>query len=186
MVDAHCARSLTRLLPERTEFNGMHASLNLLTGLTLARIRYRGDDPEAWLAGKLHISAPKRCRETLTGPLSCAWLGPGEWLLSGPEPDVARLAEAPDWRRDEDCLITDITHGSAAFRLTGAGAVRLLAPHCPLDFGERSMPVGFAARTLFAETRMIICRRENLRDQRQFQLIVDQTMRDYAIRMLVG
>lgn len=63
-------------------------------------------------------------------------VSPGEWLVIGDRPDAGD--------------VVDMTHGRAAFRLTGATARSVLERVCALDLGDSMTPDGAAARTLVA------------------------------------
>jgi len=72
-------------------------------------------------------------------------VAPGEWFQLTVDKDVA--SDAPD-----GVSAIDLTHVKAVFRLTGAYASSVLEKMCALDFGDRFMPDGSAARTSVAKT----------------------------------
>ena len=74
-------------------------------------------------------------------------VSPCEWFVLGADAD-ARVDTAPD----SSVSSVDLTHGHALFRLTGRTAARAMEKVCALDFDERFMPDGAAARTSVAKT----------------------------------
>lgn len=78
---------------------------------------------------------------------------PGEWLVFAPGLDPAAAGEA----RDEEGAV-DVTHARVLFRLTGEQASSVLEKVCALDFDDRFMPDGSAARTSIAKTTCEILR----------------------------
>jgi heterotetrameric sarcosine oxidase gamma subunit len=77
---------------------------------------------------------------------------PGEWLLLAPPGQARALdperyaAQAPG----ESVTWVDLTHGRALVRLTGPGAVGVLAKLCGIDLGDDITPDGAAFRTSVA------------------------------------
>ena len=57
-----------------------------------------------------------------------------------------------DIAQDGSASSVDVTHGRALFRLTGRAAARTMEKVCALDFDDRFMPDGAAARTSVAKT----------------------------------
>jgi heterotetrameric sarcosine oxidase gamma subunit len=80
--------------------------------------------------------------------------GPGEWLLIGPPGQAAEvaaaLAELTQRASDEYVSSTDLTHGRALVRLTGANAPDLLSAMCGIDLSDLATPDGAAFRSSVA------------------------------------
>ena len=152
--------------------------------LGIAKLQVLGSDPDAWFEQALGIAAPLPLREIEPEPVACAWLAPGEWLVTGSEEDVARVRQRCDSVAGNLGLMIDLTHARAAFELSGAAARGVLAAHCPLDFSEEEMPVGAAKRSTFSDTGLFISRRPDRNGAPCFRLIFDQTMAGYAERLL--
>lgn len=88
----------------------------------------------AWDAGELVIGA-----------------GPGQWLVLAPPgtgASVARRLEgtAAESAPGEFASVTDLTHGRALIRVTGARVPDLLARLCPADLHDDMAPNGAAFR----------------------------------------
>jgi sarcosine oxidase, subunit gamma len=83
-----------------------------------------------------------------------AGAGPGEWLLlAAPGRGAALLGRAEDLAArfpGELITATDLTHGRALMRLTGASATGVLAKVCGIDTGDGITPDGAAFRTSVA------------------------------------
>jgi sarcosine oxidase, subunit gamma len=88
------------------------------------------------------------------------WLGPDEWLLiagdADPELFSATIASALGEALHS---LVDVSHRQVGIVVDGAGAARALSAGCPLDLRERAFPVGFATRTLFEKTEIVLWRR---------------------------
>lgn len=153
-------------------------------GFGIAKLQILSADPDGWFAETLGITPPPPLREIEPGPVACAWLAPGEWLVTGPEEDVERVRGRCAEAAGVLGLMTDLTHARASFELSGAAARTVIASHCPLDLSDDAMPVGGAMRSTFADTGFFISRRPDREGQTCFRLIFDQTMAGYAQRLL--
>lgn len=152
--------------------------------LGMAKVQVIVADPDAWFEDALGIAPPAPLREIQPGPVACAWLAPGEWLVTGAEQDVARVRTRCAETAGTHGLVTDITHERVAFELSGEAARTILAAHCPLDLDDPAMPVGAAMRSVFSDTSFFISRRPDAQGQPCFRIIFDQSMAAYADRML--
>jgi len=91
------------------------------------------------------------------------WLGPDEWLvLDGVEADYREAAAA-----------VDVSAERVAFRLSGPGALEVLAQGCSLDL-ERFAP-GSCAQTLLARAPITL-----LRDENGWTILVRRSYSNYA------
>jgi sarcosine oxidase subunit gamma len=176
--------ALERVAPKAVQVESKEVRLTAVSGLGIAKLQVWPYDPDAWFEKVLGVAAPAVLTEIEFGPVAIAWMAPGEWLATGPEVDVERLRQRCADAAGALGLMVDITHGRAVFELSGEGACRALAAHSPLDFGDAAMPVGAACRSLLSDTGFFISRRPNRDGQPCFRLIVDQTMADYAARIL--
>jgi heterotetrameric sarcosine oxidase gamma subunit len=110
------------------------ASLRLADRTPLSKVQIRAPDSGSVAEG---LNAPSgRARRDETGTLIVG-SAPGEWLLVGAPGGAAELV-----------TVTDVTHGRALLRLTGAQGAAVLAKVCGIDFSERVTPTGTALRTL--------------------------------------
>lgn len=154
--------------------------------LGVGKIHIFGPEPERRAAPLAATAFPPPQRQTMAGAVAVAWLAPGEWLLTGPEPHVAALIERMDARGGDGILATDLTHARVSFLISGTGARDALAAHCPLDLWPDAFPVHAVARSLLGDASMFLARLPDAADGPQFRIIIDQTMGDYAVRMLAG
>jgi heterotetrameric sarcosine oxidase gamma subunit len=77
--------------------------------------------------------------------------GPCEWLVLAPSgAQRAIVAGSAGISGDLFTTLTDLTHGFAVMRLTGANARTVLSQLCPVDLSPRTAPNGYCFRTLMA------------------------------------
>ena len=97
------------------------------------------------------------CTSATRERISALWLGPDQWLLICPEPEVAgRVASLREALTDVHAAITEVTDGRVAFRLAGPSARDVLAKGCPLDLHPRTFPPGSCAQSLLAKATVLI------------------------------
>lgn len=152
--------------------------------LAVAKVQVLADDPDAWLVQATGFAAPAAMREVAIGGVGCAWLAPGEWLLTGPQAQVGPLVERCAAAAGPLGLVHDLSHARAAFELSGPAARTVLATHCPLDLDDREMPVGAAKRSIFSDTSFFLARLADRDGDPVYRLVFDQTMGGYATRLL--
>jgi sarcosine oxidase subunit gamma len=152
----------------------------------VAKVQLLGPAGEALLRRHFGAELPARCREVEAGGLSCAWLAPRAWLITGREEKVAGLVERLSAELGDEGLVVDLTHARAVYLLTGKGARDALSALCPLDLSDATAPIGFSARSLLGDAGVFLSRKADEGDAPVFVLIVDQTMAAYAARMIAG
>lgn len=165
-------------------WQGPGLELALESGLEVVRLclgRQESPDRAAQVLGGALPSARTIvwCRT-----VEIAWLGPREWLLMGRDltPVIGGLRDA---YADGLALVTDVTHASASFVLSGPSARAALSAHCPLDIADHAFPKGVSARSLLGEAGVFVARLpDGEAGHPCFRLIVDQTLADYAVRMI--
>jgi sarcosine oxidase subunit gamma len=97
------------------------------------------------------------CTSATRERISALWLGPDQWLLACPEPEVAGLVGSlREALFDAHAAITDVTDGRVAFRLAGPSGRDVLAKGCPLDLHPRAFPLGACAQSLLAKASVLI------------------------------
>jgi sarcosine oxidase subunit gamma len=82
------------------------------------------------------------------------WLGPDEWLLTGPstpDEESIRAVVAP-----LDGAAVDVSAQRTGLRLRGAGARELLRLGCALDLRPASFPTGSCAQTLLGQAGVLL------------------------------
>jgi sarcosine oxidase subunit gamma len=125
---------------------------------------------------------PAHVGETLGGPLRVQCIGPGDWLiLSNESAASALLANLEGGLRQRGLAFVDVTDALACIEVGGAAARDVLSRACGLDFHPRSFPVGFCARTRFAQVPVVI---ECLDEAPRFELSVSRSYVTYLIRWL--
>jgi heterotetrameric sarcosine oxidase gamma subunit len=135
------------------EVSGLRASAELtLTDCTpLAKVGVRAPISGP-AAAELAVPFGRAARDP--GGTLVAGSGPGEWLLlAAPGQAAALAARVEDLATrfpDELITATDLTHGRALMRLTGARGDDVLAKVCGIDTGDGITPDGAAFRSSVA------------------------------------
>ncbi|WEK01212.1 MAG: sarcosine oxidase subunit gamma family protein [Candidatus Sphingomonas phytovorans] len=177
---------LARAAPVATGIRAHGFVLDFEPFLGVAKLHLLGDDAIRRITLVLGAPLPPACRETAIGTVSCAWLGPAEWMLTGREAHIAPLVERCREAAGDEGLIVDLTHGRASFVLYGRGARDALSTHCPLDLSDEAMPVSSTARSLLGDAPLFVVRLDDRQDHPAFRLILDQTMAPYALRLFAA
>ncbi|MEO7728160.1 MAG: sarcosine oxidase subunit gamma family protein [Burkholderiales bacterium] len=130
-----------------------------LTGLAL--IDLRGDPQDAaFLASAqsaLGCALPLALNTTAAGPdCTALWTGPDAWLVVGS--DAGKFSISPTIPHG---FATDVSHGRAAWRISGARTLDLLAKGCSLDLHPRAFQIGQCAQTSLAHVGVLLHRRED-------------------------
>ncbi len=186
MVDRIEVPRLQRRAPLAGNLERSGFRLKFLPFVGIAMIQLGEDSAATDVARGLGADLPAPCGSVETGTLLCAWLAPREWLLVGPEDDLARFLTQTHASATPHGLVTDLTHACAAFEISGPGAREALSAHCPLDLSDAAFPIGSAARSLLSSAKFFVCRKQDQAHAPAFLLIVDQTMATYAMRMFAG
>jgi sarcosine oxidase subunit gamma len=88
------------------------------------------------------------------------WLGPDEWLLIADGADVATIGDTLESVLEGTAhSLVDVSHRQIGLIASGPAAARVLNAGCPLDLDPHAFPVGFATRTLFDKTEIVLWRR---------------------------
>jgi sarcosine oxidase subunit gamma len=177
---------LERAAPACVSWKRDDCELEFEPFLGVAKVQLLPGPSEKKLAALLGADLPAPCREVAAGPIWCAWLAPGEWLLTGTHQDFASVVDAAAGICGATGMAINLTHARASFLLTGQAARDALAAHSPLDFSHSAMPVGTATRSLLGDAGVFISRKADRDDAPVFRVIVDQIHADYAARMLAG
>jgi len=155
----------------------------LFPGLLKITLRKSDRALRAVVAEKAGLEPPDRPNRFVEhGGLRCGWLAPGEWLLSGPEGEVAALAASLGGALSGTAaLITPLSHARSVLVLTGPQARQCLMTLTPLNLNPGSFKAGHCARSLLGEAGMYI---EATGEPPVFRVIVDQSRAEYAWRLL--
>jgi heterotetrameric sarcosine oxidase gamma subunit len=115
--------------------------------------------------------------------------GPGEWLLIGPPGQAAQiaagLADLMAGASDEYVSSTDLTHGRALIRLTGANAPDLLSAMCGIDLSELTTPDGAAFRSSVAALATDVIR-DDVAGVRSYLLHCERSSGQYLFDKLLS
>jgi len=147
---------------------------------TLLRLKaWQQDEALVELHGR---RLPSRVGETLGGPLRVQCIGPGDWLiLSNESAASSLLQELEGGLRQRGLAFVDVTDALACIEVNGPASRDVLSRACGLDFHPRTFPVGFCARTRFAQVPVVI---ECLDDSPRFDLSVSRSYVNYLYRWL--
>lgn len=84
------------------------------------------------------------------------WTGPREWLHVVPGGDGWALERELARALAPHAGVTDVSHGRAIVRVTGAPTRLLLAKFCPIDLSPQAFPAGHCAQTLFGKINVLL------------------------------
>jgi sarcosine oxidase subunit gamma len=88
---------------------------------------------------------------------SVLWLGPDEWLVIGPDGDVAELVAVLSEAIESDPgSVVDVSANRSILVVSGPNARDLLEKGCTLDLHPRSFTAGQCAQTTFARGHLLI------------------------------
>jgi sarcosine oxidase subunit gamma len=90
------------------------------------------------------------------GSMAALWLGPDEWLITGPTDSVVLTAKLQRAFRGKFVTATDVSHAFAVIRLAGPNAGDVLSKGCGLDLHPRVFKPGNVAGTLLARTHVVL------------------------------
>jgi len=96
-------------------------------------------------------------RFTVTGERACLWLGPNEWLITGPggsEKDLA--AEIRAATGGQHAAVTDVSESRTIILVQGPRARDLLQKGVPIDLHPREFQPGHCAQTHIAGANVIV------------------------------
>lgn len=138
-------------------------------GVTLAdtsararfNLRLDPEDAEALTAAGAALGGslprtPNTAAATING-WTLLWLGPDEWLVTGPAEEGAGLEEALRVRLDgHHHALTDVSAMYATLALSGPRAREVLMKGCRLDVHPRAFAPGTCVQTAFAKAQVIL------------------------------
>jgi sarcosine oxidase, subunit gamma len=137
-----------------------HAGITFAARAGLTLIDLRGNSQHAeFLASAqsaLGCALPLAPNTSAAGTdCNVLWLGPDAWLL------VSTNVEKINARLSIDQgFLTDVSHGRAAWRITGPHTLDLLAKGCSLDLHPRVFRAGHCAQTSLAHIGVLLHRNE--------------------------
>ena len=136
-----------------------NAGITFSACINLTLIDLRGDprDQTFLTSAKnaLGVALPLKPNTSVaTANVDALWLGPDEWLLVGRNPRTLS-----DRIAIERGFVTDVSHGRAAWRISGPHTLDLLAKGCSLDLHPRAFEIGACAQTAIAHVGVLIHQR---------------------------
>jgi sarcosine oxidase subunit gamma len=161
-----------------------HVILVAERSLAIAKLQFVAREADRLFRGITGAQPPSPRSFRSIASVDIAWLAPAEWLVTGPDTDVAALLRRAYEHAGDLGLGIDLTHARAPFVLTGADARDCLASATPLNVADAAFGEGSVARTPLGETTMFLARLPDQDALPRFRIIVDQTMARYALRML--
>ena len=127
---------------------------------TLTLIDLRGNPRHAELLASaqsaLGCALPLTPNTSATGAdCTVLWLGPDAWLLVG-----ANAGKINERLSIERGFLTDVSHGRAAWHISGPRTLDLLAKGCSLDLHPHVFQLGHCAQTSIAHVGVLLHLRE--------------------------
>ena len=155
-----------------------------------AKINLRGnvndDGYMGAVAGVVGVAPPAAPnRQAAAGNLGLVWLGPDEWLLTGPAGREPELGD--ELRRATagmDVSIVDVTEQRTVIEIAGARARDVLAKLSALDLHEREFGPGAAAQTRVGKAGVLILNRAAEGAEPAYALHVNRSFAAYLWRLL--
>ena len=137
--------------------------VTLAEGTARARFNLRLDqkDVEALTAAGAVLGgslprAPNTAAPTVNGK-TLLWLGPDEWLVTGPAEEGAQLEETLRGRLEgRNHALTDVSAMYATLALSGPRAREVLMKGCRLDLHPRAFKPGTCVQTALARAQVIL------------------------------
>ena len=177
MVEAYLRRSpLThRALLTKAVADIADAELGLGERAHRMQLNLRGDSGiEAFLNGvktATGLDIPIQAnRFTANGERACLWLGPNEWLITGPSGNEQELAaETRAALVSQQAAVTDVSESRTVILIQGPRARDLLQKGVPIDLHPREFQAGHCAQTHIAGANIIV---RQLDDRPTYEILV--------------
>ena len=111
------------------------------------------------------------------------WLGPDEWLVTGPAPEGAALeATLRDRLESRHHALTDVSAMYATLALSGPRAREVLMKGCRLDLHPRAFAPGACVQTALAKAQVIL---HHTGDAPTFEITVRNSFAHYLASWLL-
>ena len=124
------------------------------------------------------VRLPTEPNRIVAGAATTLWLRPTEWLLVGASQDGKNLRNTLSKAlTTRPVAITDVSHSTATFRLSGPVAWALLSKHCGLDLDPEVFRRGHSAQTRLAGVGAVLYRHEEGID-----VMVDRSVAGYLYK----
>ena len=158
----------------------------MLDGTRKLRLQVRpgaGINPAA-IESLLGIPLPEGPQEKVNDEPTAYWLGPNDWLLVNPAPDIDSVSSAlRDSAGGATAIVTDMTDAWSIIDISGKDAAAGLVEGCSIDLHDSSFPSGCYALTRLQHLPVIIHR---LDDTPRFRILVDRSVAQFLQDWLGG
>jgi sarcosine oxidase subunit gamma len=111
----------------------------------------------------------------------CFWLGPDEWLVTGPPSSRAETLEALERAVGREGAAVDVSSSRLLFELRGRSARDVLASSCALDLHPRVFGAGQCAQSLLAKAPILLAQ---IDEAPTFHLYVRPSLASYVVSWL--
>ena len=116
-------------------------------------------------------------QETVNNDPATYWLGPNDWLLVNPAPDIDSISSALCASTSgATSVLTDVTDAWSIIEISGEDATAKLAAGCSVDLHNSAFPSGRYALTRLQHLSVIIHR---LDDTPRFRILVDRSVAQF-------
>jgi sarcosine oxidase subunit gamma len=157
------------------------AELPFRTGVSL-RLDPRGT-AAARLAAAIDAALPGPGTATTAGERSVLWLGPDEWLVTGPDGDAPSLIRLlTEALGGEHGSVVDVSANRTTLEVAGPSARPVLEKGITLDLHPRVFGVGRAAATTLARAHVIL---RQVDDEPVYHLLVRSSFAGYLADWLI-
>ena len=175
-----------RHLDARAAYDAGNAGVILCERRFRAKINLRGKPLKKFLdatAKAIGLRLPKTPNQTATAEgLTALWLGPDEWLVTGPPDSEGGIAERlGNALKGQHAAVTDVTEGRTVIGLAGRHARDVLMKGCPLDLHASQFKPGDCAQSALAKTVIIL---HQTSSAPAYDIYVERSMADYLWRWL--
>ena len=131
----------------------------------------------------LGITLPEGPQEKVNNEPTAYWLGPNDWLLVNPAPDIDSVSSAlRDAAGDDTAVATDMTDAWGIIDISGEDAGARLAEGSSVDLHDSTFPSGSYALTRLQHLPVII---HKLDDTPRFRILADRSVARYLWDWLV-
>lgn len=127
---------------------------------------------------------PQTPQEKTDNEAAAYWLGPDDWLLVNPAPDIGNISDTLREAADSaTCALTDVSDAWSIIDVSGEDARARLAEGCSVDLDDSEFPVGRYALTRLQHLPVIIHR---LEDGPRFRILADRSVAQFLRDWLGG
>lgn len=145
------------------------------------KINLRGKPAKRFLdavTAALGVTPPKAPNTTASsGETTVLWLGPDEWLVTGPPGHEDAIATSlRDALDGTHFAVTDVTEGRTVIGLAGPHARDVLMKGCPIDIHPRKFKPGDCAQSTLAKATVIL---HQTSDEPGYDIYVERSFASY-------